>query len=100
MAAGSILKPHEHRRLPLLVAAVPVHFGVSAFWSLSLATFLPRRRRFFEGMVAGFAIAAVDLLIIGRRFPRIRALTKAPQFADHIAFTLVLMSMLPERNET
>lgn len=86
--------------MPLLLAAVPVHFGVSAFWAVVLTALLPRRRRFFEGMVAGLAIATVDLLIIGRRFPHIRALTKAPQVADHIAFTLVLMSMLPERNET
>lgn len=100
LAAGSILQPSEDRRLPLIFAAVPVHLGVSAFWAVLLTSLLPRRRRLIEGIVAGLAIATVDLLVIGRRFPRIRALPKVPQFADHIAFALVLVTMLPKRNGT
>lgn len=97
LAAGSILRPNEHRRIPLLLAAVPVHLGVSGFWALVLTTILPRRRRGIEAMLAALAIGAIDLLVIGRRFPRIRALPKGPQFADHIAFTLILMTLLPDR---
>jgi hypothetical protein len=38
------------------------------------------------GAVAGVAIALVDLGLLARAFPRIRALPQVPQIADHIAF--------------
>jgi hypothetical protein len=38
-----------------------------------------------EGAVAGIAIALIDLVLFGRRFPRIRALEPG-QLADHFAF--------------
>ena len=39
-----------------------------------------------RGALAGLAIAALDLGLVGRRFPRIAALPLLPQLADHAAF--------------
>jgi hypothetical protein len=83
-AAGTILLPRETGRRRLLAAAVPVHFGISLFWTAVLRRAGVRGAR--RGAVAGLAIAAVDLGVIGRRFPRISALPLAPQLADHVAF--------------
>jgi hypothetical protein len=85
-AAGSLVLPSERRRARLLVAAVPVHLGISVGWAIVLAAVLPRRRTVLAGAAAGLAIAALDLGVIGRRFPRIRRLPLGPQLADHVAF--------------
>ena len=68
----------------LLAAAVPVHLALSLGWTFVLDRAGVRGAR--RGAVAGLAIAALDLGIAGRRFPRIRALPLAPQLADHVAF--------------
>lgn len=39
-----------------------------------------------RGAVAGLAIAALDLGVIGRRLPRVCALPLVRQFADHAVF--------------
>ena len=83
-AAGTILLPQETGRRRLLAAAVPVHLGISLFWTAVLRRAGVRGAR--RGAVAGLAIAAVDLGVVGRRFPRISALPLAPQLADHAAF--------------
>ena len=62
-AAGTILLPGETRPQRLLAAAVPVHLGISIGWTVAL-----------------------DLGLLGRLFPRIRALPVAAQLADHAAF--------------
>jgi hypothetical protein len=89
VAAGSILLPTERRRLPLLAAAVPVHLSLSAIWGVVLAAVLPRKNPVVEGAISGLVIAAFDLGIIGRKFPRIRALDVPPQVADHVAFGVI-----------
>ena len=86
LAAGSILLPRERRRLLLFLAAAPVHLSISLFWSLVLARALPRTRPVAVGAAAGVAIAAIDLGVIGRRFPRVRALPLLPQLADHALY--------------
>ena len=86
LAAGSLLLPHEERRARLLAAAIPVHVAISLGWALVLAGVLPARNRAVAGAAAGIAIAALDLGVVGRRFPRIRALPVAPQLADHVAY--------------
>ena len=86
VAAGSILLPRERRRWLLVVAAAPVHLAVSLWWALVLARVLPRRSRIAAGAAAGVAIAALDLCVIGRAFPRVRALPLLPQVADHVAY--------------
>lgn len=90
VAAGSILLPSESRRARLLAAAAPVHLCLSVIWSFVLAKLLPRNRPVAKGAVAGVAIAAIDLGVVGRRYPLIRALDPLPQLADHIAFGIVV----------
>jgi len=87
-AAGSILLPHETRTLRLVAAAVPVHLTLSFGWALVLESAGVRRVR--SGVLAGLAIAAIDLGIIGRRLPRVRALPIGPQIADHVAYGAVV----------
>jgi hypothetical protein len=98
LAAGSMALPDEQRTERLLAAAVPVHLALSAFWGVVLARALPRRRAAFTGTLAGLAIGGLDLLVIGPLFPRIRALPKGPQFADHIAFGITAAYLL-DRSE-
>jgi len=51
---------------------------------------IPAARAALWGMVAGAAIAAVDLGVVGRRLPAIRALPALPQWLDHLAFGAVV----------
>jgi hypothetical protein len=89
-AAGTLLLPRETRTLPLLASATVAHLGLSFGWAAILRAVLPARRRVAWGALGGLAIAALDLGVIGRRFPRIRALPVLPQVADHIAFGVVV----------
>jgi hypothetical protein len=88
-AAGSILLRTEERKGLLLLAAVPVHAAISLVWANVLAAALPQRRTVMWGAVAGLAIALLDLGPLARPFPRITALPKAPQIADHIAVGVI-----------
>lgn len=92
LAAGSILLPDEARRPYLLAAAVPVHLALSLGWAVVLDRIGVRTAR--AGAVAGLAIAALDLCIAGRRFPRIHALPLVPQVADHAAFGAIAGRLL------
>ena len=96
-AAGSLLLPRERRRKRLLLAAVQVHLALSLVWALILARALPRPPRRPLGALAGLAIAGADLGLVGRRFPRIRALPLAPQLADHALFGIVVAEVLRRR---
>jgi hypothetical protein len=92
LAAGSILLPGETRRARLLAAAVPVHLTLSLGWAIVLDRAGVRSAR--AGAVAGLAIAAVDLALPGRHFPRVLALPPAPQLADHVAFGAIVGRLL------
>lgn len=83
-AAGAILLPRARRTPVLLAAAVPVHLALSLGWAAAIAA-LPRRDP-LTGLAAGLAIAALDLLVVGRRLPAIRALPQGRQWADHAAY--------------
>ena len=85
-AAGAILLPRERRTPVLLAAAVPVHLTLSLGWAAAIAA-LPRRGPLI-GLAAGMAIAGLDLGVIGRRIPAIRALPQGRQWADHAAYGL------------
>jgi hypothetical protein len=98
VAAGSILLPRENHHGRLLVGAVPVHLALSALWGIVLAAVLPRRTPLLEGTLAGVVITTLDLGIIGRRYPRIRALKPLPQLADHVAFGVVAAISLSRRD--
>ncbi|TQM78269.1 hypothetical protein FHX81_0531 [Saccharothrix saharensis] len=81
------------------------HLGVSAFWTAVLGA-VDRRWRLDArtGAVAGAVIAAVDLEVLGRRFPAVRGLHRAAQWADHVAFGAlvgaVLRSTVDERGRS
>ena len=83
-AAAAIVLPNESSRGKLLAAAVPLHVGISLAWTVVLDRVGARSA--LRGAVAGVAIAALDLGVIGRRFPRVHALPLLPQLADHVAF--------------
>ncbi|HEY4279682.1 MAG TPA: hypothetical protein VGM91_15765 [Conexibacter sp.] len=96
-AAGAMLVG-DHRRPALrLAAAVPVHVALSVGWTALLSATLPPRREPLYGGAAGLAIAAIDLAVIGRRFPSIAALPQPPQWADHVAFGLAVGVVLRRR---
>ena len=92
LASGSVLLRGETSRAKLLAAAVPVHLGVSLAWTLALDRAGVRTAK--GGALAGLAIAALDLDVLGRRFPRIRALPLVPQLADHAAFGAIAARIL------
>lgn len=96
-AAGTLLLPRESRTLPLLAAAVPVHLVLSVGWALALERVLPRGREPLAGLAGGLAIAALDLELIGRRLPRIRALPQPRQWLDHAAYGLAVGVALARR---
>jgi hypothetical protein len=89
-AAGAIVLPGERRTPVLLAAAVPVHLALSFGWAAVLAAALPRRVEPVSGALAGLAIAALDLAVIGRRIPAIRNLPQGRQWADHVAYGLAV----------
>ncbi|HVK19770.1 MAG TPA: hypothetical protein VM677_00250 [Actinokineospora sp.] len=93
LAAGSILLPRETRRGRLLISAVIAHAGLSLGWAQVIDR-LPRGRPIAVGALAGLAIAALDLGVVGRRFPRVRALPIGPQVADHVAYGVVVALVL------
>ncbi len=93
-AAGTLLLPREQRTLPLLAAAVPVHLALSLGWAVVLDRTLPRGRELAGGVAGGLAIAALDLVVIGRRLPAIRALPQGRQWADHVAYGLAVGATL------
>jgi hypothetical protein len=94
-AAGAILLPRAQSTPVLLAAAVPVHLALSLGWAAAIAA-LPRRNA-LTGLAAGLVIAAVDLELIGRRIPAIRALPQGRQWADHAAYGLVVGQWLRRR---
>jgi hypothetical protein len=93
-AAGAIVLPRETRTPVLLAAAVPVHLALSLGWAavLDAADAGP-----VSGLALGLAIAALDLGVIGRRIPAIRALPQGRQWADHAAYGLVVGQWLRRR---
>jgi hypothetical protein len=85
-AAGTLLLPDDAPPSARAAAGLIAHGAISLGWGVVLAAVLPRRRTVVWGALAGLVIAGIDLGVLGRRWPRIRALPAAPQVADHIAF--------------
>jgi hypothetical protein len=96
-AAGTLLLPRSRRTLPLLAAAVPVHLALSLGWAAVLDRTVPPGRELAGGVAGGLAIAALDLLVIGRRLPAIRRLPQGRQWADHVAYGLAVGAVLRAR---
>jgi hypothetical protein len=96
-AAGNILLPANAAGARLLAAGAGVHAVISLFWAAVLVHVLPRRRPVLCGALAGLGIAALDLGVLARRFPLIRALPAGPQWADHVAFGALVGGVLAAR---
>jgi hypothetical protein len=76
---------------------VPVHLALSVGWAIALGRALPRGRELPTGALAGLAIAALDLGLLGRRLAPIRALPQPRQWADHLAYGLTVGAVLARR---
>ena len=96
-AAGAMVLPHERRTTVLLMAAAPVHLALSIGWAAVMAAAVPRGREPAWGLVGAAAIATLDLAVIGRRIPAIRALPQGRQWADHAAYGLAVGLVLRAR---
>jgi hypothetical protein len=97
LAAGSIALPRERRTVPLVAAAAPVHLALSLGWAAVLAAVVPRGHEVPGSVLGALAIAALDLGVVARRFPRIRALPQGRQWADHVAYGLAVGAVLRAR---
>ena len=97
LAAGTLVLPRERRPLALLLAAVPAHLAISLGWGVVLALALPARRTIVAGGVVGLGIAALDLGVVGRRYPRIRGLATWPQVIDHVAYGAAVGALVARR---
>jgi hypothetical protein len=97
LAAGSLLLPNENRRRRLVAAAVPVHLALSFGWAVVLADLLPKQRTVVAGALAGLGIATFDIGVVGRAFPRVRALPLVPQLADHVLYGAVVGLVVARR---
>jgi hypothetical protein len=96
-AAGAMVLPHERRTTVLLMAAAPVHLALSIGWAAVMAAAVPRGQEPAWGLVGAAAIATLDLAVIGRRIPSIRALPQGRQWADHAAYGLAVGIVLRAR---
>jgi hypothetical protein len=97
VAAGSLLVGTSAPAPVALAAAVPVHLALSVGWAAVLAAVVPRGREVAGGALGGLAIAALDLELVGRRFPLIRALPQRRQWADHLAYGVTVGTVLALR---
>jgi hypothetical protein len=79
-AAGQLLEK------PTLTRALAVHLIISLGWGVVLSQVLGPRHLRTSATMAGGAIAALDLGLIGRRIPAIHSLKVGPQVADHLAY--------------
>jgi len=96
-AAGTLVPGRRQR--PGIVAGALAHCCISAFWTTVLVVFVPAgsRRGAVAGGAAGLGIAAVDLGLVARAHPAIRALPLGPQVLDHLAFGAIAGALLGVR---
>jgi hypothetical protein len=95
-----MLLPAETSTARLIAAAAIVHPTVSAFWSLILWRWLPRRAALEWALLAAVLIALLDLRLIAPLFfPRIASLDFWPQLADHLMWGATLAIALDWRRK-
>jgi hypothetical protein len=99
-AVGVMVLPGERRTPVLLITAGTTHVAISLAWSTVMAAALPRRAEPAWGVAGALAIAALDLAVIGRRIPAIRALPQGRQWADHVAYGLTVGLVLHARRSS
>jgi hypothetical protein len=93
-AAGTLLLPADRAPGALAAAGVLTHGAISLGWGVVLAAVLPRRHPVAWGALAGLVIAGLDLGVLARRWPRVRALPALPQVADHVAYGALVGAVL------
>jgi hypothetical protein len=96
-AGGDVLNSTRAVGGGSVVGGGGAHVAISLGWGVVLAAVLPRRHAVLAGMGAGLLIAALDLGIVGRRLPAIRALDWRPQVLDHLAYGAVVGAVVSRR---
>lgn len=81
-AVGTLVPPGR----PGFKRGAIVHLGISVACGEALARTLPQRSSVVWGAAAGLTIGVINVGMIGRRFPAIRALPLVPGLADNVAF--------------
>lgn len=84
-AIGTVFPPGR----PDLLRGTVLHLAISLGVGEALALTLPERRSWAWGAAAGFGVGVLNVGLIGRAFPAIRALPLAPQLADNALFGVV-----------
>jgi hypothetical protein len=92
-AVGTLVPPGR----PGFGRGVVVHVAISMLCGEALALTLPRHHPAAWGAAAGLMIGVVNVGVIGRSFPAIRALPLVPQLADNMMFGTVFAVMLDRR---
>ena len=93
-AVGTLVPPGR----PGFGRGAVVHLVISIMCGEALARTLPRDHSVEWGAAAGFAIRVINVAVIGRSFPAIRALPPVPQLADNVTFGIVFAIVLDQRN--
>lgn len=94
-AIGVLVPPGR----PNLAAGVVAHFTISAAAGEVLGRFLPVRHSLAWGAAAGAAMGLVNVGLIGRRIPAIRALPFGRQIADNVAFGVIFAAVADRGND-
>ena len=86
----------------IFIAAAAVHCAVSLLWTIVVAWSMPAKHVVIGAVAASGLIAVLDLRIIAPLFfPEVARLSFWPQFADHLAWGLLVGMTLrlrrPER---
>lgn len=81
-AVGTLVPPGR----PGFTRGALVHLGISVVCGEALARSLPQHHSLAWGGTAGLAIGVINVGMIGRKFPAIKALPLGPQLADNVAF--------------
>jgi hypothetical protein len=88
-AIGVLVPPGR----PNLVGGVVAHFAISAAAGELFGRFLPVRHSVVWGAAGGAVMGLVNVGLIGRRFPAVRALPFGRQIADNVAFGVIFAAV-------
>lgn len=98
-AVGAVLIRNPRRGWARVAVGGVAHVLISLFWARILERVLRNKPNSAEAVTAGAAcgaaIALVDLGVIARFLPPIRALPGGPLLADHVAFGAIVGWVVP-----